>query len=233
MYRHVPNLITISRLLLTVLFFWILNDNDQLTFQRQMWVAFTVFVIATLTDMLDGYLARKWKAESAFGRVVDPFVDKLLICGAFIFFSSNHFISVAARHQFPEFPATAPAGAPNLTGVVPWMVVVLIAREFLITSIRGLAEAQGIDFRADWAGKIKMFTQSIAGGAVLVDLALMGSVRWVHLTRDVFIYTTVVVTILSSITYIYRAWRLFNGPDGSPASPPPPATPQRPKTAVS
>jgi phosphatidylglycerophosphate synthase len=205
MYRHVPNLITISRLLLTVLFFWILNDNDQATFTRQMWMAFIVFVTATLTDILDGYLARKWKVESAFGRVVDPFVDKLLICGAFIFFSSNHFIDTAVRS---EFPVKLPV---SITGVLPWMVVVLIAREFLITSIRGLAEAQGVDFRADWAGKVKMFTQSIAAGAVLVYLADKGRAEWIRVTRDVFIYTTVIVTVLSSITYIIRAWRLFAG----------------------
>ncbi|HVT81020.1 MAG TPA: CDP-alcohol phosphatidyltransferase family protein, partial [Phycisphaerae bacterium] len=199
MYRHVPNLITILRLLLTVLFFFILNTNDVSNFQRQMWIGFVVFVVATLTDILDGYLARKWKVESAFGRVVDPFVDKILICGAFIFFSSNHFIDAAVRtEQFPEYAAAVSARVgvlPSLTGVVPWMVVVLIAREFLITSIRGLAEAQGVDFRADWAGKVKMFTQSVAAGAVMVDLAVMGKVPWVHATRDAAIWTTVVVTI--------------------------------------
>ena len=147
------------------------------------------------------------------GRVVDPFVDKILICGAFVFFSSNHFIDVAMRSKFPEYPATAHVAVPSLTGVVPWMVVVLLGREFLITSIRGLAEAQGVAFRADWAGKIKMFTQSFAAGAVLVDLALVGHVPWVHVTRDVAIWVTVVVTILSATTYILRAWRLFSGPE--------------------
>jgi phosphatidylglycerophosphate synthase len=213
MYRHVPNLITIARLVLTVVFFCILNTNDETNFERQMVWGFVVFVTATLTDVLDGYLARAWKVESAFGRVVDPFVDKILICGAFIFFSSNHFISVAVRSKFPEYAtAVPPQPTPALTGVVPWMVVVLIAREFLITSIRGLAEAQGIDFRADWAGKVKMFTQSVAAGAILVDLVVTGRVRWVHITRDVFIYVTIVVTILSSITYILRARRLFSFP---------------------
>ncbi len=216
MYRHIPNLITILRLVLTVVFFVILNTNDTNNFERQMWLGFVVFVTATLTDVLDGYLARKWKVESAFGRVVDPFVDKILICGAFIFFSSNHFIDIAARSKFPEYAtaaATRPANLPSLTGVVPWMVVVLIAREFLITSIRGLAEAQGVDFRADWAGKVKMFTQSVAAGAILVDLALISQVPWVHVTRNVAIWTTVVVTILSSITYILRAWQIFAPPE--------------------
>lgn len=217
MYRHIPNLITIFRLILTVVFFFILNINDTTNFERQMWLGFVVFVTATLTDILDGYLARKWKVESAFGRVVDPFVDKILICGAFIFFSSNHFIDPLVRsEQFVEYAAAAasrPTNPPSLTGVAPWMVVVLVAREFLITSIRGLAEAQGVDFRADWAGKIKMFTQSVAAGAVLVDLALTGHVPWVHMTRDFSIWITVGVTVLSSATYIVRARRIFTQPE--------------------
>ncbi len=220
MYRHVPNLITLLRLLLTVVFFFILNTNDASNFQRQMWIGFAVFVVATLTDMLDGYLARKWKVESAFGRVVDPFVDKILICGAFIFFSSNHFIDAAVRTKlFDEIQIARRLGVPDpsLTGVAPWMVVVLIAREFLITSIRGLAEAQGVDFRADWAGKIKMFTQSVAAGAVLVDLSLIGNVPWVHVTRNIAIWTTVIVTVLSATTYVLRARKIFSGPNAAPA----------------
>jgi CDP-diacylglycerol---glycerol-3-phosphate 3-phosphatidyltransferase len=205
MYRHVPNLITIIRLLLTLAFFVILNLNDQNNFQRQMGAGFVVFLVASLTDILDGYLARKWQVESAFGRIVDPFVDKILICGAFIFFSSNHFVDGAVRtEQFGQ--------VKFITGVEPWMVVTLVAREFLITSIRGLAEAQGVAFRADWAGKIKMFTQSFAAAAVLVDLALLTRVHWVHVARDVAIWVTVIVTILSATTYVLRAYRLFGGP---------------------
>ncbi len=193
MYRHIPNLITICRLLLTVVFFMLLNVHDAGTFSRQMWIAFGCFVVAGVTDILDGYLARAWKAESAFGRVVDPFVDKILICGAFIFFSSNDFLNVAVVKD------------AYATGVHPWMAVVLIAREFLITSIRGLAESRGIDFRADWAGKIKMITQSVAVGAVIVDLAIGGNVPWVRVTRDIAIWTTIIVTVLSATTYVLRA----------------------------
>jgi CDP-diacylglycerol---glycerol-3-phosphate 3-phosphatidyltransferase len=202
MYRHIPNLITILRLVLTVAFFVILNTNDEKTFERQMWLGFCAFVVAGLTDILDGYLARKWKVESAFGRIVDPFADKILICGAFVFFSSNHFVDVAVRvNYFPKLQ--------YVTGVEPWMVVVLLGREFLITSIRGLAEAQGVKFRADWAGKIKMFTQSFAAGAVLVNLATVDQHAWIRLTRDIAIWVTVIVTILSATTYIIRAWEIF------------------------
>jgi CDP-diacylglycerol--glycerol-3-phosphate 3-phosphatidyltransferase len=207
MYRNVPNLITILRLILTVLFFVVLNINDQQSFSRQMWIGFVTFVVAGLTDILDGYLARKWKVESAFGRIVDPFADKILICGAFIFFASNHFIDVAVHKAVF-------ANDRYVTGVEPWMVVVLVGREFLITSIRGLAESQGIKFRADWAGKIKMFVQSFAAGSVLVNLATLDQYRWIHVTRDVAIWVTVVTTILSATTYIIRAWKIFSQPEG-------------------
>jgi CDP-diacylglycerol--glycerol-3-phosphate 3-phosphatidyltransferase len=213
MYRHVPNLITIFRLVLTVAFFVILNTNNADNFRFQMWFGFVVFVVAGLSDIADGYLARKWKVESAFGRIVDPFADKILICGAFVFFSANHFIDVAARSQFPDFlqglPITRTAATPSLTGVAPWMVVVLLGREFLITSIRGLAEAQGVKFRADWAGKIKMFTQSFAIGSVMVNLATIDQHAWIHTTRNIAIWVTVIVTILSATTYILRAWQIF------------------------
>jgi CDP-diacylglycerol--glycerol-3-phosphate 3-phosphatidyltransferase len=198
-YRQVPNLITLGRLALTVVFFLLLNVHDADTFSRQMWIAFGVFLVAVFTDMLDGYLARAWKVESSFGRVVDPFVDKILICGAFIFFSSDDFIKGAGLREF----------ADHATGVHPWMAVVLIGREFLITSLRGLAESRGIDFRADWAGKIKMIVQSVAVGSVIVDLAVVGQIPWVRMVRDVMIWTTVIVTVLSATTYVMRARRVM------------------------
>lgn len=214
-YRQIPNLITIARLLLTVVFFALLHINDRENFRQAMWIAFAVFLVAALTDMLDGYLARKWRVESAFGRVVDPFVDKIMICGAFIFFASDDFINVPTRDflrnaatQSSQIVSQLPTSI-HLTGVAPWMVVVLIGREFLITGIRGLAESKGVDFRADWAGKIKMVTQSFAVGAILVDLA-NGQPVWIQWTRDILIWTTLVVTILSSISYIIRARRIIH-----------------------
>ena len=201
MYRQIPNLITLARLALTVVFFVLLNVHDENTFIWHMKLAFAVFIIAVLTDIVDGYLARKWKVESAFGRIVDPFVDKILICGAFIFFSSDDFINVAILKDV------------NATGVHPWMAVVIIAREFLITSIRGLAESKGVDFRSDWAGKIKMFVQSVAVAAVILDLALYGQVLWVHILRNYVIWTTVIVTVLSATTYLYRARKILTQPE--------------------
>ncbi len=199
MYRQIPNLITIARLILTVIFFVLLNWHTPETFIQNMWIAFYVFLLAVGTDWLDGYLARHWKVESVFGRVVDPFVDKIMICGAFVFFASG--IIIDQSHT------VNPEG--NATGVQPWMAVVLIGREFLVTGIRGLAESKGIDFRADWAGKIKMIVQCIAVGAIIVDVIKFGEVPWIHITRDISIWVTLIATVLSSLGYIVRARRLI------------------------
>lgn len=212
MYRHIPNLITISRLLLTVVFFALLNVHQSTTFSRTMWTAFVIFVIATLTDVLDGYLARKWKVESAFGRVVDPFVDKILVCGAFVFFASTEFINKEELRAFITQEVSGKLPSAAITGVAPWMAVVLIAREFLITGIRGLAESKGIDFRADWAGKLKMFIQSFAIGAIIVDVATAyasAPVPWIRMTRNACIWLTLAVTVLSAIGYLARSRRIL------------------------
>ena len=210
--RQIPNGITVARLALTALFFALLNIHQAATFRTTMWAAFVVFVVAALTDILDGYLARSWKVESAFGRVVDPFVDKILICGAFIFLASPEFVN---KTELGGFAVGPDLNLAAITGVAPWMVVVMIAREFLITGIRGLAERKGVDFRADWAGKVKMLVQSVAIGAILVDVALAygrgdsGPIGWVRLTRDILIWSALAVTVLSATGYILRSRRIL------------------------
>src|SRR5687767_2131459 len=94
MFRHVPNALTASRLLLALGFFTLLALY-QYKGRGDPWrlnIAFVIYVIALVTDFLDGYLARKWKVEGAFGRIVDPFVDKILVLGTFIFFAGENFI---------------------------------------------------------------------------------------------------------------------------------------------
>ncbi len=210
MYRQVPNFITVGRLVLTAAFFVALNHTPARgDFGWWMWGCFSIFVVAALTDVLDGYLARSWKVESAFGRVVDPFVDKILICGAFVFLASPDFLG----------PRTALLGTASsvavITGIAPWMAVVLIAREFLVTGIRGLAESRGIDFRAQWTGKVKMFAQSVAVGAALGNLATAvhgghyQPLAWILWSRDVAIWVTLAATVLSAVDYIVRAGKII------------------------
>src|SRR4051812_37881326 len=136
MFRHVPNLLTGSRLVLAAVFFAMLGYYQHDVSGRHadiLWlnIALVIYVIAVITDFLDGYLARKWKVEGVFGRIVDPFVDKVLVLGSFIFFAGKNFI-------VPDIDKySIPSNVRTITGVVPWMVVVILARELLVTSLRG------------------------------------------------------------------------------------------------
>ena len=97
--------------------------------------------------------------EGAFGRVVDPFVDKVLVIGSFIFFAGKNFIVPAGPGKYV---------VDTITGIAPWMVVVILARELLVTSFRGLGEGTGQNFGAAFSGKVKMVVQSVTILVVLV-----------------------------------------------------------------
>lgn len=211
LYSHVPNALTASRLLLAGLFFVLLSFY-QYEGRGSPWLlntAFLVYVVALVTDYLDGHLARKWKVEGAFGRIVDPFCDKILVLGSFAFFAGKNFV-------IPDHEAIGPGlVVKTITGVVPTVVVVMLARELLVTAIRGHAEESGMKFGAELAGKVKMVVQS---ATILVILAYVnyldqfrswGIERYVTWFRDFCIWTTVVVTVLSCVGYLRRAVSLY------------------------
>lgn len=158
--------------------------------------AFWLFLAASLGDWLDGYLARKLKQVTVFGRVVDPVVDKMMVCGAFIFFCSTVFVD--------------PATGRNITGVAPWMAVVVLLRELFVSAIRAFSESQGIDFAANWTGKIKMTVQAATVCIVLGVLAWYeSSLSWLRVTA---VWATVIVTALSIISYVQRAYGVLFSP---------------------
>jgi CDP-diacylglycerol--glycerol-3-phosphate 3-phosphatidyltransferase len=205
LHKKLPNLLTLFRLVLATAFFIALNqyryagpDGDPQTLV--LWVSIALFLLAALTDWLDGYLARRWHAESTFGRIMDPFCDKVLVLGAFIYLAGPRFVSpdkVEANDFFNM-----------ISGVYPWMVVVVVARELLVTSIRGEVEAMGVKFGANLSGKLKMILQSIAIPVVLL-LVWLGPEKpgheWVATCRDILVYLMVAVTILSGWPYITSA----------------------------
>ena len=94
MYRHLPNQLTVLRLLIAAVFFLILNQYRYPDPQKTwvLWTAMGFFIFGMLTDVADGYLARRWKVESTFGRIMDPFVDKVMVIGAFIYLSGPRFV---------------------------------------------------------------------------------------------------------------------------------------------
>src|SRR5688572_11651298 len=163
MFRHIPNALTGLRLVLAFVFFAMLAWYQYAG--RGNWLlnsALMIYVIALVTDFLDGYLARRWKVEGAFGRIVDPFVDKILVLGTFIFFAGKNFII-----PDPEFPSSHYV-VKTITGVAPGIVVILLGRELLVTSLRGAAESSGENFAAAFAGKFKMGFQSGTIMAILL-----------------------------------------------------------------
>ena len=211
MFRHVPNALTASRLVLAAVFFGILSfyQHEGRGDPTLLNIAFVVYVVALFTDFLDGHLARKWKVEGAFGRVVDPFVDKVLVIGSFIFFAGKNFI----------IPETAPHGhvgvVKTISGVVPAMVVVILARELLVTSLRSVSEGGGQAFGAAFSGKLKMVFQSVT---ILVILAYVNYIdaldrlRWewpARVLRDVCIWATIAITVVSGLLYVRRATALY------------------------
>ncbi len=183
---NLPNALTVCRLILAVILFAFLSA-------RQMVVSLVLFLIAASTDWLDGYLARKRGETTRLGRILDPFVDKVIVLGSFIFL----------------LPIDG-------SGIAAWMVTLVLARELLVTSLRGYFEQQGLAFAADWAGKCKMIVQCFCIGGVLLNLSTtsgqlpVGS-AWQFAFGQLstaLIWIMVLVTAWSGVSYCLRAARL-------------------------
>lgn len=198
MRRHIPNALTLARIALAIAFFAVLTpwrfDSSPLSRGQSpdYWLlaATALFIIAALTDALDGHLARKWNVVSVFGRIMDPFADKVLIIGAFIYLAGPGFAS----------------GSTQVSGVYPWMAALILARELLITSIRAAFESRGTSFAASASGKWKMILQSICIPAVLLLLCFDPSRKLFNgRAIDILTWSTVLITAWSAVPYIHRA----------------------------
>ena len=194
---QLPNAITLLRLVLAAAFFSLLNAF-RYPEQGVLWanLAIAVFILAAVSDWLDGWLARRWNAVSPFGRIMDPFCDKVLILGAFIYLAGPRFI-VPGWVQNDHFYTVA-------TGVYPWMVVLILARELLVTSIRGVVESSGGSFAAQQLGKIKMVIQSVAVPVILFLTVNFkpdqhALVMWLN---HAVVYIAVLATMLSMLPYL-------------------------------
>lgn len=191
---NLPNQITLARLILAVLFFILISRfNIREPDPAILDVCLTLFIVACLTDWLDGYLARRNNQVTALGRVLDPFVDKVLVCGAFVFFAGAGFVDSDGR---------------NVTAVAPWMVVVIVGRELLVTGLRGFSEAQGRPFAADVFGKIKTITQMVTASVIMLCVAHAPPDETRSLfagAGEVLLWLTIVTTSYSGLNYLYKA----------------------------
>ena len=193
---NVPNLLTASRLLLSIVLFVVIGiaqgmDESQAVLQGRLFLAsLVIFVVAAATDWVDGFWARRYGQVTVLGRIFDPFVDKVIICGVFIFLVAS-----------PESKVTA------------WMAVVVTGREMLVTVIRSFFEQQGTDFSAKMAGKLKMVLQCVA---VVASLYLLSHTdrsapapAWLETTVTVSLWAAILITIYSGAEYVVVAARLM------------------------
>ncbi|MFW6132710.1 MAG: CDP-alcohol phosphatidyltransferase family protein [Planctomycetota bacterium] len=208
-----PNQLTVGRIALAVVFFVLLGlyrpGSD--AGSALLNAAFVLYIVAGATDVLDGWLARKFGWTSSFGRIVDPFVDKVLVVGAFAMLAGLNFaahpaVTAAWQRRLPSWLTGGMASA-----VQAWMVVAVLGREFVVSAVRGYSESRGVAFAATWVGKCKMFLQSVAICTVLYQLANAPHAPWAVYTKLATVWAAVVVTVISGVVYVGRARRLLVG----------------------
>lgn len=182
---NLPNQLTASRFVLALVLFGLIA--------ARLWLwCLIVFLVAAFTDWLDGYLARKQNLMSTLGRILDPLVDKVLMCGVYV--------------------CLLPIGVEQ-GWLWPWMVTVVVARELVITGLRSWMESHGARFGADWMGKFKMGLQCAAVIAVFVAFLapemMSTSTEFFALVRNILIWAMTIVTLLSGLQYVWKATTLL------------------------
>ena len=207
-FANLPNQITVARLVLSLVFFILLgivgHGTDSETRQVILNWSTALFMLAMFTDFLDGYLARRWNIESTFGRIADPFVDKIVICGSFILLTT-----------VSDF-------------VEPWYPLVIVFREFLVSGLRSYIESAGVAFGAAWAGKVKLAIQGLTIPALLFYEANFVVIKngayqlnktpfwpWLqeplHWLTFALLAATLISTFYSCVVYLRKAARILRG----------------------
>ena len=163
---NLPNILTVFRVLLAPFMVWIII-NPQFFIENgfhESWVAYfagLIFVIASVTDFFDGFIAREWNQSSELGGILDPLADKMLIVGAFLALLTIGKISI-------------------------WAVYIIPIRELFISGLRITAISKGIDVSASWSGKVKTVTQMFAIGFLLMDWIFATELLWLSVFFTVY-----------------------------------------------
>ena len=167
---NLPNKLTMFRVVLIPFFIVFLLAS--LT-PYDKWIALAIFIIASLTDLLDGKIARKYNLVTNFGKFMDPLADKLLVCSALI-----------CLIELDKIPS--------------WMVIVIIAREFIISGFRLVASDNGVVIAASYWGKFKTTFQMVAVCLLIADIAALSMVT------QIILWIAVVLTVVSLIDYLIK-----------------------------
>ncbi len=176
---NLPNKLTVGRVIAVPFFI-----AAYLT--GHCYTAFIIFILASLTDLLDGKIARKYNLVTNFGKIMDPLADKVLVYSAFCLFVAD--------------------------GLVPaWMLIVILAREFLVAGMRTVAASKGIVIAADMGGKIKTVLQMIAVPLLLFQKAWTGNpdLEIIIILAKIFLWASIVMTIYSGISYTINNKEVF------------------------
>ncbi|MBQ8590216.1 MAG: CDP-diacylglycerol--glycerol-3-phosphate 3-phosphatidyltransferase [Firmicutes bacterium] len=174
---NLPNKLTIIRMIAVPFF---------IAFYMMGWAlpALILFVAASLTDMLDGQIARKYNLVTNFGKIMDPLADKILVYSAFCMMVED--------------------------GTVPgWMMIVILAREFVVSGMRTVAASEGIVVAAGMSGKIKTVLQMIAVPLLLM-LGAFPEVTILYYTAYAFLWASLVMTVVSGVEYIWKNKNVFS-----------------------
>lgn len=170
---NLPNKLTVLRVIMIPVFLvFLLTDCAG---DASKYIAAAVFVLASLTDMLDGRIARKYNLVTNFGKFMDPLADKLLVCSALIAFVELGYL-----------PA--------------WIVIIIISREFIISGFRLIAADKGVVIAANYWGKFKTTFQMI----MTILLILQLDYQYADTVEWIFVYIALALTVISLVDYIYK-----------------------------
>ncbi|MBQ9333268.1 MAG: CDP-diacylglycerol--glycerol-3-phosphate 3-phosphatidyltransferase [Lachnospiraceae bacterium] len=169
---NLPNKLTMLRVIM-IPFFVVFMLVDITPYDK--WIALAIFVAASLTDLADGKIARKYNLITNFGKFMDPLADKLLVCSAMI-----------ALIELGRIPA--------------WIVIVIIAREFIISGFRLVASDNGVVIAASYWGKFKTVSQ------MAMVILMIADIPQIQIVTTVVMYIALVLTIVSLVDYLVKNW---------------------------
>ena len=184
---NLPNILTSIRILLVPILVVVLLTK----FDGKEFVGLGLFLLAALTDFLDGYFARRWNLVSRFGQLLDPAADKILIAAAFV-----------------SLVELNPRVTPS------WMVVAILAREFAVGALRSYAASERVIVPAGWSGKVKTGAQIVAISFLIIYNKLG---EFSHFA-PISLWVALLITLFSGVEYFVRYWKLLTGAGTPPAA---------------
>ncbi len=173
---NVPNLLSLSRILSVPVFIILMLEPNPV----RALIAGIVFSLASATDWLDGYLARKWGQVTKIGKLLDPIADKILVASALVILVKMELVAA-------------------------WIAIVIIGREFAVTGLRAIAASDGVVIPAETAGKYKVGTQILAVLSLILDYHL--GTDWLTKAGIIFIWIAMALAVYSGIQYFTRYWK--------------------------